>query len=383
MANLQSLFQDLNCSKLIVYTCLLLFSILFAMRLDGTITISYWAVFLPLWIWKALVVTGAVIGVCVWARNPEYRLSESSYISFKSMLISLSLQLLLLMFELLVCDKLETGRHLWTLAFIPLLFVSLLSVAITVWSLKNDRAFELELFCAVNVLQFLFIALRLDNLLTWSWVVVFVPFWVLITLAVIGVLYALIFAAILLRTPEIAVDQRRASFNSAISYSLVVLPLVVFLVLLANKLDHNPHAIHHQPTTLSSHPLFFSSTFPASPSSQSPGHISSAGQQIAVRTPLPSFPPLHPHLTHVLPHSPPAAPSVVAQISYFTVCCPLYLAFVILICLSFGSRGGNLCELSSLPTAPTDSLLCVRVVRYAPGLLFLPPDALSLSARVW
>ena len=67
------------------------------------------------------------------------------------------------------------------------------------WALKHDRAFELELFCAVNVLQFLFIALRLDNLLTWSWVVVFVPFWVLITLAVIGVLYALIFAAILMR----------------------------------------------------------------------------------------------------------------------------------------------------------------------------------------
>lgn len=199
MANLQSLFQEFNLSKFIVYSCLLVFSILLALRLDGTISVSYWAVFLPLWIWKGLVVAGAVIGTAVWARNPDYRLSDSSYVSFKSMLISLSLQLLLLMFELLVCDKLESGRHLWTLAFIPLLFVSLLSVAITVWSLKHERPFDLELFCAVNVLQFLFIALRLDNLLTWSWVVVFIPFWVIITLAVIAVLYALIFAAILLR----------------------------------------------------------------------------------------------------------------------------------------------------------------------------------------
>src|SRR2546430_13408655 len=60
--------------------------------------------------------------------------------------------------------------------------------------------------------------------------VVFVPFWVLITMALIGVLYALIFATILLRTPDIAADTRRASFHSAVSYSLVVLPLMIFLV---------------------------------------------------------------------------------------------------------------------------------------------------------
>ena len=188
------------------------------------------------------------------------------------MLISLSLQLLLLMFELLVCDKLESGRHLWTLVFIPLLFVSLLSVAITVWSLKHDRAFELELFCAVNVLQFLFISLRLDHLLTWSWVVVFVPFWVLITLAVIGVLYALIFAAILLRTPEIAVDQRRASFNSAISYSLIVMPLPIFLILLASKLDHENHLLTHT-TVISSHSYPFNTHPSISSSPPSAGQI--------------------------------------------------------------------------------------------------------------
>ena len=128
MANLQSLFQEFNVSKFVVYSCLLCFSVLLSLRLDGSIDASYWLVFAPLWLWKALVVAGAVTGAVVWARNPDYRSSESSYISFKSMLISLSLQLLLLMFELLVCDKLQSGRHLWTLTFVPLLFVSLLSV---------------------------------------------------------------------------------------------------------------------------------------------------------------------------------------------------------------------------------------------------------------
>lgn len=233
------------------------------------------------------------------------------------MLISLSLQLLLLMFELLVCDKLESGRHLWTLAFIPLLFVSLLSVAITVWSLKNDRSFELELFCAVNVLQFLFIALRLDNLLTWSWVVVFVPFWVLITLAVIGVLYALIFAAILLRTPEVATDQRRASFQSAVSYSLVVLPLLCFLVLLSNKLDYN-YSMNHT-SVANSFPVAFYH------------HPINGGLNQIVPT-----------VTHN--NQTPPAHLIAAQLSYLAVCTPLCCAFIILICLSFGTRGGNYCE---------------------------------------
>lgn len=268
-------------SQFVVYSSLLLFSLLFSLRLDGIINVSYWIVFIPLWTWKGLVVIGALIGAIIWARNPEYRLSESSYIHFKSMLISLSLQLLLLMFELLVCDKLESGRHLWILAFIPLIFISLLSIAVCIWSLKNDRGFELELFCSVNILQFIFIALRLDRFITWSWVVVFVPFWILMCLAIIGVLYALIFATILLRTPEVATEQRKASLQSAISYSLIVLPLLVFLVLLANKLDSlNSNGLNH-----------------------------------------------------------------VNEMDYFSLCIPLYFTFAILLCLSFGSKGGNLCEM--------------------------------------
>ncbi len=47
--------------------------------------------------------------------------------------------------------------------FIPLVFVSILSVAICVWSVRHDRPFQLELFCAVNSLQFVFLALKLDR----------------------------------------------------------------------------------------------------------------------------------------------------------------------------------------------------------------------------
>ena len=53
---------------------------------------------------------GSTIAIYIWFVNPSnpnstYRLNDSSYIHFKSMLISLMNQLLLLMFELLCCDK--------------------------------------------------------------------------------------------------------------------------------------------------------------------------------------------------------------------------------------------------------------------------------------
>lgn len=283
---------------------------------------------MPLWVWKSLVILGAFVGVVVWIYNPEFRQSESSYTHFKSMLISLSLQLLLLMFELLVCDKLESDRHFWTLAFIPLIFISLLSIAVSVWALKNERDFELELFCSVNVLQFVFIALRLDRFISWSWVVVFVPLWILLCLAIIGVLYALIFAVILFRTPEVSPEQRRASFYTALAYTLIVLPLLIFFVLLSSKLDSTSHLAdsHGDPSGAFAGMIHFYSPHISHTVSLTNGN---AVPQLS--TPLPFF-----------------AASYHFEMDYFSVFIPLYFTLVIMICMSFSSKGGNLCKYSQL-----------------------------------
>jgi len=66
------------CSKFLIYACLLLFSVLLSLRLDGIIQWSYWAVFAPIWLWKLMVIIGASVGTGVWAHNPQYR-SESAY----------------------------------------------------------------------------------------------------------------------------------------------------------------------------------------------------------------------------------------------------------------------------------------------------------------
>lgn len=73
-----------------------------------------------------------------------FRLEGEAYVHYKAMLISLALHLILLMFELLVCDKLQTGRHLWILVFIPLIFISIVSIAVCIWAVKHDRSFEVS-----------------------------------------------------------------------------------------------------------------------------------------------------------------------------------------------------------------------------------------------
>lgn len=256
MCKQQQKFMVDNNSKFIVFTSLLIFSLLLSLRLDGKITLSYWLIFSPLWLWKFIAISGATVGTIIWFKNPDYRLSNSSYIHFKSMLISVSLQLLLLMFELLVCDKLESRRHSWTLVFVPLIFISLLSISVCIWSIKNGCSLELEFFASVNILQFILIALKLDNFINWSWVVVFVPAWILMCFAIVAVLYAMIFAAILMRSTDIAAEQRRASLQSASSSSMVFLPMLLFLILLTSKLDSAQNSPHTPSYFITCIPLF-------------------------------------------------------------------------------------------------------------------------------
>lgn len=56
------------------------------------------------------------------------------------------------------------------------------------------------------------------------------PLWILMCLSLVGVLYTIIFAGILLRAPEVNPQQRRTSFNSALGYTLLVIPILIFQV---------------------------------------------------------------------------------------------------------------------------------------------------------
>ena len=60
--------------------------------------------------------------------------------------------------------------------------------------------------------------------------IVFIPIWIVMCISMIGVIYAIILAIILSRSPEIIRDQRRGNLTTAIGYSLLVIPMLIFEV---------------------------------------------------------------------------------------------------------------------------------------------------------
>ncbi|CAF1632412.1 unnamed protein product, partial [Didymodactylos carnosus] len=92
-------------SRFVITFCLLIFTLPFALQLDDYIQISFWLVFLPLYIWKMLVIFGALTGLIVWYktdRNRNFRDNDC-----RALTIYLCIHVLLFIFELLVCDKKE------------------------------------------------------------------------------------------------------------------------------------------------------------------------------------------------------------------------------------------------------------------------------------
>ncbi|MEE6496816.1 hypothetical protein FKM82_002492 [Ascaphus truei] len=161
--------------------------------------------------------------------NP--RAEGETCVEFKAMLIAVGIHLLLLMFEVLVCDRIERENHyFWLLVFMPLFFVSPVSVAACVWGFRHDRSLELEILCSVNILQFIFIALRLDGIIKWPWLVVCVPLWILMSFLCLVVLYYIVWSVLFLRSMDVIAEQRRTHITMAVSWMAIVVPLLTFEV---------------------------------------------------------------------------------------------------------------------------------------------------------
>ncbi len=78
------------------------------------------------------------------------RAEGETCVEFKAMLIAVGLHVLLLMFEVLVCDRVARGNYFWLLVFMPLFFVSPVSVAACVWGFRHDRSLEVSSLICVS-----------------------------------------------------------------------------------------------------------------------------------------------------------------------------------------------------------------------------------------
>lgn len=240
--NLKGLFQELNPSKLLVYQSLFVFVVLLGLQIDDIIAWSHFVIFLPLWIWKLVVLSGAAVGVYTWVQHPEYR--RDSSLEFHAMMISTAFHILLLLFEILLCLNMEKHWLPYRLVFTPLFCMSALAIAGCIWGFRHDRQLEFETFFSVNILQFICLSLKLDRVISWSWMVVFVPVWIVLTLLSVVVFYYIVWALLFMRSPDLTATQRKAHVLNASMAFLMVIPLLVFVVVLSQKLDGDSSAAY-------------------------------------------------------------------------------------------------------------------------------------------
>lgn len=128
--------------------------------------------------------------------------------------------------------------------FMPLFFLCPCAVAACVWGFKNDRSLEMEAILSSNVLLFIFVALKLDHVISWSWKAVFVPLWVVmclpgnkfrilwlmkILISGIVAMYYVVWALLFFRQPQYTAD-RKTSLTYATLWLLVVIPMIAFEV---------------------------------------------------------------------------------------------------------------------------------------------------------
>jgi len=233
--NLQGLFREINPSKCLLYTSLLIFVVLFGLRLDSIIHWNYFYVFMPLWLWKTCVIAGAAAGATSWLRHPEYR--GANNVDLQAMFVATSFHILLLLFELMVCTNMEFHNLPYRVIFIPMYGISVLSIAACIWGYRHERQLELESFFSLNILQFICLSLKFDSVVEWDWMVVFVPVWIVLTLLSIGVIYYVIWVLLFLRSSDVTGTQRRERLFNAVMFSFTVVPLIAFFVMLTRRLD--------------------------------------------------------------------------------------------------------------------------------------------------
>uniref|UniRef100_A0A914KMP7 Uncharacterized protein n=1 Tax=Meloidogyne incognita TaxID=6306 RepID=A0A914KMP7_MELIC len=247
--NLLSFLGEFNGSKFLVYFCLLIFTIILSLRLDQIITINYIFVFLPLWLGEICVFVGFIVAIVSLIVRPPSSLDASSKSDFFSMCFQTVEHILILMFQVLVLIKIEYHHYLkeqiqltWLLVFSPLFLLSFIAMIIAIWCMRHEKPYEFEMFFAVNIIQFVFLAFKLDNGIHWNWALVLVPTWIVFSLFLLCSIYSLTIALFLNRTfyahQQHIPSHRRPRLCASICHVFLTIPFLLFLLLLASKLDY-------------------------------------------------------------------------------------------------------------------------------------------------
>lgn len=282
MAGFQNTLENLNEGTVCVCFFVSVWLFLIAARLDNFLILPYWIIFLPLWIWKFIVIIGWLVGLIVWckqlrfANNSEHRVyfyNDPAFPFIQAMSVSVFFHLIIACSEILFCVHLSVKSSNLTYLTIlsPLLVVGALGVFGFLFVVIDSRSlflggsthrrqpprsfagtdqffidsrprhvcsFTLELSIAANLLQLLFLIARLDHWISSTWIVTFIPSFILLAMGFLFCLAGLTVALITYFTAFfLSSTQRRLPVCYYAAHLLIVLLLCSSLILLGLYLD--------------------------------------------------------------------------------------------------------------------------------------------------
>uniref|UniRef100_A0A0R3TA69 G_PROTEIN_RECEP_F2_4 domain-containing protein n=1 Tax=Rodentolepis nana TaxID=102285 RepID=A0A0R3TA69_RODNA len=217
-----------------------MFITLLALRLDDFIYWPYWVVFFPLWLWQSVIFGGFLFEIFAFCRSPRYYIETQAH--FKNAFFDAFFHINLLFFEILACNRLENAHYNengWISVFIPLIILSIVGIFVSFWIIKNDFDGDLHFIVSSNILFFIFIALRMEVIIDWSWKLVFLPNWISLgfffTLEIIEIIMSISRFICANRLQ----DYRQQSFCISVGYAISLLLIITSGVLFALKKDND------------------------------------------------------------------------------------------------------------------------------------------------
>eukprot|EP00160_Parvularia_atlantis_P004797 Unigene14076_Nuclearia_a/m.42495 Unigene14076_Nuclearia_a/g.42495 ORF Unigene14076_Nuclearia_a/g.42495 Unigene14076_Nuclearia_a/m.42495 type:complete len:334 (+) Unigene14076_Nuclearia_a:2-1003(+) len=225
-------------SDAVLFGCTFAFAVVLPLRADGVLgAASWWAVFAPLWLLDALVLVGAAIGVARWRKHGGDRADRNDVVG---MALCAAILALLTVTEALACARLEGAAIDWRAVFAPTYAATIVATCAVVAQMvlpRRNSSASFETFVALGFLPWLFVSLRLNETVTWTWQVVFVPVWLLYAIALPVTVSLVLRAAVRARSPFVDVHEKSLLAVTALDALVKTVPSLAFMVVLTMKLE--------------------------------------------------------------------------------------------------------------------------------------------------
>uniref|UniRef100_A0A0K0E5Y0 Uncharacterized protein n=1 Tax=Strongyloides stercoralis TaxID=6248 RepID=A0A0K0E5Y0_STRER len=243
--NMCNSLQNCNVSKVMLYLLICFFLITLALHLDGTIQLSYFLIFLPLFTFEIFVFMNFLASTSLYFITFPTASETVFKKDFILMLLNTIEHTFIALFEIMLYFRLHrlpesTDKNIWLITFIPLVLLGFVSILVMLWSFQNNKSIEAELFYTINFSQMILIACKLNGNINWSWMMIFIPSWILLFATIVIILYFLISSIYLYYNQNNQNNNFRKDFlYSTVCNIFITIPIFIFLLLLTIKLDNS------------------------------------------------------------------------------------------------------------------------------------------------